>query len=64
MEIILFTLVAIFLYIFADWLLRKLEQRRGAHFKNRSLIYFVIILILTLGTFEVLQHFLQQSGGS
>ena len=63
MEIIVFTLVAIFLYFFSDWLLRQFEIRRGAPFKNRSIIYFIIILLLTLGTFEFMQHFLQSSSG-
>jgi len=60
-EIVLFILVAIALYLFSDWLLRQVETRRGAPFKSRSIIYFIIIFVLTLGTFEVLQHFLQQS---
>lgn len=59
MQIILFTLVAIFLYLFSDWLLRQIEIRRGAPFKNRSIIYFIIILVLTLGTFELMQYLLQ-----
>ncbi|MDX2348846.1 MAG: hypothetical protein QNK32_00510 [Porticoccus sp.] len=63
MNIVLFTLVAIVLYLFSDWLLRQIEIRRGAPFKNRSIIYFVIIFVLTLGTFEVLQRFLQHSSG-
>jgi len=64
LDIVLFTLVAITLYLFSDWLLRQVEIRRGAPFKNRSIIYFIIIFVLTLGTFEVLQYFLQQSSGS
>ena len=63
MDIILFTLVAIALYLFSDWLLRQVEARRGAPFKNRSIIYFLVIFVLTLGTFEVLQRFLQHSAG-
>ncbi|MEH6468139.1 MAG: hypothetical protein V7725_00840 [Porticoccus sp.] len=63
MDIVLFTLVAVVLYLFSDWLLRQVEIRRGAPFKNRGIIYFIIIFVLTLGTFEVLQHFLQQSSG-
>jgi len=62
-EIVLFTLVAISLYLFSDWLLRQLEARRGAPFKSRSIIYFIIIFVLTLGTFEMLQRFLQHSSG-
>ncbi|MBW7859493.1 MAG: hypothetical protein KJZ96_01640 [Rhodocyclaceae bacterium] len=56
MEIVLFTLVAITLYFGADWLLRTIEARRGAPFKHRSLIYFAIILPLTLIVFNIMEN--------
>ncbi len=61
MQVLLFTLVAIALYFFADWLLRAIESRRGAPLPNRSLVFFVIIMLLALVTFEVLQQYLQQA---
>lgn len=54
MEIVLFTLVAIAIYFAADWILRTLEARRGAPFKNRSIIFFAIILPLALIVFSVM----------
>ena len=59
MQILLFTLVAIFLYLFSDWLLLQLEARRGQPFANRSLIFFAIIMLLSLISFDLLQRFLQ-----
>lgn len=56
MQAFLFTLVAIALYFFTDWILRTIERSRGAPLPNRSLIFFIIILVLTLSTFEVLQR--------
>jgi predicted PurR-regulated permease PerM len=56
MEIVLFTLAAIALYFFTDWVLRTLEARRGAPFKNRSIIFFAIILPLTLVVFKFMEN--------
>ncbi len=56
-ELILFTLNAIVVYIFADWLLRMIEKRRGAVLKQRWLVFFVIFLVLIMTTSTVIQHF-------
>lgn len=56
MEIVLFTIVAVALYFAADWALRTLERVHGTQLPYRSLIYFVIILALTLASFEFLQR--------
>ncbi|MEW6330145.1 MAG: hypothetical protein AB1560_01660 [Pseudomonadota bacterium] len=54
MEIIYFTLVAIGLYFASDWILDRIESARGRPFENRSVIFFVIILVLALVSFEIL----------
>jgi len=56
-ELILFTLNAIVVYIFADWLLRMIEKRRGAVLKQRWLVFFVIFLVLIMTTSTVIQNF-------
>lgn len=54
-EIVWFTLVAIGLYFFADWLLDRIEHLRGKRFEeNRPLAYFAIILPLALASFWLL----------
>lgn len=58
-EIVLFTTVAVALYFFADWLLRQLERYRGKPFANRQAIYFIIILALTLGSFQIIERLLR-----
>jgi len=58
-EILLFTLVAVALYFASDWLLRQLERTRGKPFKHRQLIYFFIILVLTMGSFEIIGRLLR-----
>lgn len=58
MEILAFTLVAIFVYFFSDWVLRLIERQRGEVFKNRQVVFFVIILISALVSFELVNFFL------
>jgi hypothetical protein len=41
-ELILFTLNAVVVYLVADWLVRLIEQRRGAVMKQRQVVFFVI----------------------
>jgi hypothetical protein len=58
-QILLFTLVAVGLYFLADWAVRLVEQKRGEPLPNRSLIYFAIIFVLAVTSFEVIQRVLQ-----
>lgn len=59
MEFIAFTLTGIVLYFFSDWLLDRIEQARGARFENRSIIFFTIILVLALVSFQVISRLLR-----
>jgi MFS family permease len=52
-----FTLAAIGLYFLADRLLDLLEHRAGRRFENRSLIFFGLLLGLSLVTFAVIRRF-------
>ena len=61
MEIVYFTLVAIGLYFMSDWLLDRVETARGKRFENRSVIFFVIIMVSALITFELIS-FLMRPG--
>lgn len=55
MEIILFTIVAGALYLFSDWVINRIEIRRGERFEHRTLIFFAIILTLALLSFKLLE---------
>jgi len=59
-EIIYFTLVGIGLYFASDWILDRIEAARGNRFENRSVIFFVIILVLAVVTFQLI-NFIQKS---
>jgi len=54
-EILYYTLVGGGLYFISDWILQRIEAYRGARLQNRSLIFFVIILVLAMGSFQVMQ---------
>ncbi len=56
MEIILFTIAAIVLYIGSDRALNYVELRRGARFEHRSLIFFTILVVLALVSFNLIQR--------
>ena len=54
-EILLFTLVAIVIYLVSDWAIRIIELRRGEALKNRQVIFFAIFLVTALISFRVLR---------
>jgi predicted PurR-regulated permease PerM len=54
MEILYFTVVGIALYFASDRMLDWIEQRRGARFEHRSLIFFAILLVLALVAFQLI----------
>jgi len=54
-EILLFTLVSIVIYLVSDWAIRTIEARRGEVFKNRQVVFFAIFLVLALVSFRVLR---------
>ena len=57
MSIVYFTLVAVLLYLFADWLLDRLEVAAGRRFENRSIVFFVILLTSALITFSLIRSY-------
>jgi hypothetical protein len=57
-ELLIFTLNAIVIYLFSDWLVRMIEKRRGGVIKQRQVIFFVIFLTLALVTFRLLKALL------
>jgi hypothetical protein len=51
MDVVYFTVVAVALYLAADWLLERIERSRGKRFENRQVAFFAIILPLALAAF-------------
>lgn len=58
MEVLYYTLVATGLYFISDWILDRIEVSRGERFKNRSIIFFVIILVLAFLSFGLIKYIL------
>lgn len=58
MEILVFTLNAIVIYLFADWIIRVIEKKKGEVLKQRQAIFFVVFLALALVSFNVLKTLL------
>ena len=56
MEIIYFTLVAVLLYLGADWILRRIEVGIGRRLENRSIIFFAILLVMALSSFALIDR--------
>lgn len=59
MEIIYFTIVAAALYLVSDRTLDVLERRAGRRFEKRSLVFFAILLSLSLLSFASLRALLR-----
>lgn len=55
MEIVYFTLVAILLYLLADWILRRIESYLGRVLEQRTIVFFVILLTLALVSFAAIR---------
>lgn len=51
MDVIYFTLAGIALYFVSDWILQRIELRFGKRLEHRSLVFFGIILSLSLTSF-------------
>lgn len=58
-QVLIFTVVAIGLYFGTDWIIRLIEQKRGEPLANRSMIFFIIIMVLAVTSFEIIQRVLQ-----
>jgi hypothetical protein len=56
MEIIYFTLAAIILYAGADWVLNRIEVVAGRRLEYRSIIFFIILLVMALASFALIRY--------
>ncbi len=60
MEMIYYTVAAVLLYLVSDWILNRIEIYRGERLPYRSLIFFAIILILSVASFSLISAFYQK----
>jgi hypothetical protein len=45
----------------SDWILDRIEVSRGERFKNRSVVFFLIILVLAVISFGFMKYVLLTS---
>lgn len=57
LTIVYYTLAAIILYLAADWILRWLEGRAGRVFEYRTLVFFLLLAGMALGSFAAIRTF-------
>lgn len=58
MEFIYYTIAAIILYTVSDFILNRIEIKMGKRLPNRSFIFMIIIMMLSIGSFNLLQSIL------
>jgi len=63
MEIFLFTVAGILLYFVSDWILLRIEDYFGRRLEYRTLVFFAIILVLSISLFNLIQFMQGGSGG-
>ncbi len=63
MEIVLFTGVGVALYLGCDRLLVFLERLHGEPLPQRNIVFFVLILVLSLSTFSFMRLLLPADEG-
>ena len=57
LQMLMYTVTAIALYVLSDRILVGLEKWRGKPFAARSIVFFVIIMVLSVSVFEGIQRF-------
>lgn len=55
MQFVYYTIAALVLYVLSDWILNKIEAFHGDRLKHRSVVFFVIILVLAVSSFKVIE---------
>jgi hypothetical protein len=56
MAYLYYTITAVVLYIFSDWLLNQIEKSMGKRLKYRSVVFFAIIMTLSLTSFNMIDR--------
>lgn len=55
MEIVVFTLNAVVIYLLSDRIVRMIERKRGEILKQRQVVFFAIFLVLAILSFSILK---------
>ena len=56
MQFVYYTFAAIILYFLSDWIVVMIEKQRGKQFEEqRSLVFLLIIMVLSVSTFKIIE---------
>jgi len=55
MQFVYFTLAAAILYLGSSWIVDRIEIAAGKRFEHRSLLFFGILLTLSLTSFSIIR---------
>ena len=58
MDLVVFAINAVVIYLLADWIVRLLEKRQGKLMAQRQVVFFVVFLLLALISFSLIQAML------
>ena len=58
MEFVYYTIAGIGLYFLSDWILLRIEGWRGEVFEQRTLVFFAIIMVLAITSFQAIDYLL------
>jgi len=58
MEVILFTIVAIVLYLVSDWIVQRIEIAVGRRLEHRTLLFFALIAVLAVTSFSLIRVYM------
>ena len=57
MDIAIFAVTGIIVYLVSDWAVKTIDKRRAEPLQNRQIIFFIIFFGLILLSFEGLKYF-------
>jgi hypothetical protein len=62
MDIALFAVTGVVVYVLSDWIVKTIDKSRAEPLQNRQIIFFIIFFGLVLLSFEMLKYFGAASG--
>lgn len=62
MDIALFAVTGIIVYLLSDWIVKAIDKSRAEPLQNRQIIFFIVFFGLILFSFETLKYVLAGTG--
>jgi len=62
MDIALFAVTGIIVYLLSDWIVKAFDKSRAEPLQNRQIIFFIVFFGLIVFSFELLKYVLADAG--